>query len=68
MLLFSSVLIISCSGWKMNIQEGYTKLPKQGFTDFFGGSLIDRPKKNDAEAVLVRDGCVFIGYDHYKGN
>ena len=25
-------------------------------------------QQNDAEAVLVRDGCVFIGYDHPKGN
>eukprot|EP00092_Neocalanus_flemingeri_P013310 GFUD01014346.1.p1 GENE.GFUD01014346.1~~GFUD01014346.1.p1 ORF type:complete len:165 (+),score=33.19 GFUD01014346.1:16-510(+) len=55
-----------CSGWQMNIKEGYTELPKQGFTDFLGGGLIDRAKKNDAEAVLVRDGCIFIGYDHYK--
>jgi hypothetical protein len=24
-------------------------------------------QKNDAEAVLVRDGCIFVGYDHEKG-
>ena len=24
-------------------------------------------QKNDAEAVLVREGCVFVGYDHEKG-
>jgi len=24
-------------------------------------------QKNDAEAVLVRDGCMFVGYDHEKG-
>jgi hypothetical protein len=24
-------------------------------------------QKNDAEAVLVRHGCLFIGYDHEKG-
>jgi hypothetical protein len=27
----------------------------------------DHVQKNDAEAVLVRDGCIFVGYDHEKG-
>jgi len=53
-----------CEGWTLPVGEGYTEL---------GGSFnvfsltSDKPKKNDAEAVVVRDGCVFIGYDHQKG-
>jgi len=55
-----------CSGWQLAINEGYTVLPRQGVTDFLGGTFIDKPKRNDAEAVLVRSGCIFIGYDHPK--
>merc|ERR1711915_1042610 len=50
-----------CDGWQLAVNEGYTELPDK--TSF---SLTDKPKKNDAEAVLVRDGCVFVGYDHNK--
>jgi len=56
----------NCEGWQLAVNEGYTELPSQTKTDFFGLGLIDNPKKNDAEAVLVRDGCVFVGYDHDK--
>ncbi|XP_023341906.1 uncharacterized protein LOC111711717 isoform X2 [Eurytemora carolleeae] len=53
-----------CSGWQLHVNEGYTELPKQTLGDKLGGPLIDNPKKNDAEAVLVRKGCILVGYDH----
>merc|ERR1711962_566561 len=55
-----------CTGWQLAVNEGYTELPSQGVTDFLGGSFIDKPKKDDAEAVLVRNGCMFIGYQRAK--
>ena len=36
-----------CKGWELPISEGYTELS-------WG-------KKNDAESVVVREGCVFTG-------
>merc|ERR1712150_217248 len=39
-----------CKGWEYQVPRGYSEL---GFT-----------KRNDAESVLVRQGCKFIGYDH----
>merc|ERR1711915_118617 len=51
-----------CTGWQLAINEGYTELPSRKLSDLF----FDGPRKNDAEAVLVRKGCVFIGYDHDK--
>ena len=29
--------------------------------------ILSYTQKNDAEAVLVREGCIFVGYDHEKG-
>merc|ERR1711973_678958 len=55
-----------CTGWQLAVNEGYTELPSQGVTDFLGGTFIDKPKKDDAEAVLVRNGCMFIGYQRAK--
>ena len=43
-----------CEGWELPIKEGYQKL---GFW-----------KKNDAEAVVVKRGCTFIGYNHHSNN
>merc|ERR1712107_213181 len=51
-----------CDGWQAPVGEGYTKLKDGNLKDIF----VDRPKANDAEAVLVRKGCVFVGYDHDK--
>ena len=41
-----------CSGWKMEVPIGYKELPRFSL----GG-----PRKDDAESVLVRPGCKFIG-------
>ena len=41
-----------CSGWKMEVPIGYKELPRFSL----GG-----PRKDDAESVLVRQGCKFIG-------
>merc|ERR1719229_383718 len=43
-----------CGGWEYQVPRGYSEL-SWGFTG---------PRKNDAESVLVRRGCRFIGYDH----
>merc|ERR1711934_1336589 len=42
-----------CSGWKYEVPIGYKELPRFSV----GG-----PRKDDAESVLVRQGCKFIGY------
>jgi hypothetical protein len=39
-----------CGGWGLGISTGFTEL------DFW--------KRNDAESVVVKAGCKFIGYDH----
>lgn len=39
-----------CEGWAHPINTGYSEL---GFS-----------RRNDAESVVVRAGCVFTGYDH----
>ena len=44
-----------CSGWEGQVPIGYKELPRFSL----GG-----PRKDDAESVLVRPGCKFIG----KGN
>ena len=41
-----------CEGWEFEVPVGYTEL------DRFS---VRGPKKNDAESVLVRPGCKFIG-------
>ena len=41
-----------CGGWAYEVPVGYTKL---------SGWSISGPQKNDAESVLVRQGCKFIG-------
>merc|ERR1711973_194860 len=43
-----------CDGRQHYVNEGYTKLSYSA----------DTVKRNTAESVLVRDGCVFVGYDH----
>ena len=41
-----------CGGWEHKVPIGYSELPRFSLTG---------PKKNDAESVLVRPGCKFIG-------
>ena len=41
-----------CGGWEFEVPIGYTELPRIAFS---------AAKKNDAESVLVRPGCKFIG-------
>merc|ERR1712127_58713 len=53
-----------CDGWELKVNEGYTALPKKSKTSTFTLGLIDGPKENDAESVLVRKGCVFVGYEY----
>merc|ERR1711917_34395 len=55
-----------CSGWSLSVKEGYTKLPSQSLSDLALGTFIDNPKGDDAEAVLVRNGCTLIAYDRPK--
>jgi len=43
-----------CDGWEYQVPSGYSEL----------GFAISGPRKNDAESVLVKQGCRFIGYDH----
>jgi len=53
-----------CNGWEHEVPVGYSELPSailKYVPKFFVG---DPPKKNDAESVLVRPGCLFVGYDH----
>ena len=54
----------NCEGWVLPVKPGFTEL---GNTFNIFSITSDKPKKNDAEAVVVRDGCLFIGYDHTKG-
>jgi len=51
-----------CDGWQLHVNEGYTELPKKKL------SFRDKVKEDDAEAVLLRNGCVFIGYEEYKAD
>ena len=44
-----------CSGWEYKVPIGYKELPRFSV----GG-----PRKDDAESVLVRPGCKFIGKDN----
>merc|ERR1712168_66578 len=55
-----------CTGWQLAVNEGYTELPSRSTLDLLAGTFIDNPKKDDAEAVLVRGGCMFIGYQRAK--
>jgi len=57
-----------CTGWQLKVKEGYTEIASQSFTDFIAGSLVDEPKKDDAEAVLVRNGCTLFAYDRPEGH
>ena len=41
-----------CGGWEHEVPIGYSELPRFSLSG---------PKKNDAESVLVRPGCKFIG-------
>ena len=41
-----------CSGWKFEVPIGYKELPRFSLSG---------PRKDDAESVLVRPGCKFIG-------
>ena len=41
-----------CDGWEYKVPIGYSELPSFSFSG---------PKRNDAESVLVRPGCKFIG-------
>ena len=41
-----------CSGWEYEVPIGYKELPRFSWKG---------PKKDDAESVLVRPGCKFIG-------
>ena len=41
-----------CDGWEYEVPIGYSELPSFSFSG---------PKRNDAESVLVRPGCKFIG-------
>ena len=43
-----------CGGWAFDVREGYSELKD---------SALVGPKKNDAESVLVREGCKFIGME-----
>ncbi|XP_023341910.1 uncharacterized protein LOC111711720 [Eurytemora carolleeae] len=54
-----------CTGWQLKVKEGYTELPEAGGLKKL---FIDDAKEDDAEAVLVRKGCVLVGYDHKKGH
>jgi len=55
-----------CGGWQLNVGEGYTEIPDQSTADFIGGSFVDNPKKDDAEAVLVKEGCVLVAYEETR--
>ena len=55
-----------CDGWQLAVNEGYLELPDQTKTDLFGGTFVDRPKKDDTEAVLVREGCILVAYEETK--
>ena len=46
-----------CDGWAFEVPKGYSELRTLAPTD---------PKKNDAESVLVRQGCRFIGMVSYQ--
>lgn len=39
-----------CEGWELGVNTGYTDLPFR--------------YQNDAEAVAVKPGCLFVGWDH----
>ena len=41
-----------CDGWEYEVAIGYSELPRFSFLG---------PRKNDADSVLVRPGCKFIG-------
>jgi len=53
-----------CEGWQLAVKPGYTKM-ETGILKILSFTS-DKPKANDAEAVVVRNGCIFIGYDHDK--
>ena len=48
-----------CGGWAFEVPQGYSELRTLVLTG---------PKKNDAESVLVRQGCRFIGMVSYHHN
>lgn len=53
-----------CSGWEHEVPTGYSEF-SSSILKYLPSFLVgDTPKKNDAESVLVRPGCLFVGYDH----
>ena len=44
-----------CGGWEYEVPIGYSELPR---------FALSGPTKNDAESVLVKPGCKFIGKEN----
>ena len=50
-----------CSGWEHEVPTGYSEF-SSSILKYLPSFLVgDTPKKNDAESVLVRPGCLFVG-------
>merc|ERR1711860_193023 len=47
-----------CEGWQLAAKPGYTEM-ETGILKILSFTS-DKPKANDAEAVVVRNGCIFI--------